>query len=248
MTGFIFDIKKFAIHDGPGVRTTIFLAGCPLNCRWCHNPESRLAFGEWEGNRKVTVDMMIDEISKDSILYEESGGGVTFSGGEPFFQFDFFLELLKTSKASGFHTAVDTSGFTEEENIMKASKYTDLFLYDLKILDGTKHREFTGVDNEKIISNLKRLVSNGNIVNIRIPLIPDFNDDYEVISEMADFLAGISNIKRVDLLPFHRLGLSKYRKLGINSGLDKMKLPDKSNINRAKKIFSDRGLSVAVGG
>ena len=168
--GVIFDIKRFAVHDGPGIRTTIFLKGCPLSCWWCHNPESRsdepqqsvrhltLEGGIFDKEEitgyEVGVDEIIQQVERDRIFYEESGGGVTLSGGEPLNQPQFCRELLRSLKTSGFHTALDTTGYAPEEDILSVMPFTDLFLYDLKLMDETEHLKYTGVSNKGILENL----------------------------------------------------------------------------------------------
>jgi len=205
--GLIFDIKRFAVHDGPGIRTTIFFKGCPLSCRWCHNPESRSdtlqcstkhlklngeAFEQEEITGKETaVQELLDEIERDRIYYEESGGGVTLSGGEPLFQPDFCVALLRDLKKAGLHTALDTTGYAEQEVIRKIMPYTDLFLYDLKLMDDEEHQKYTGVSNNVILENLEYLVEEGKDVIIRFPIIPGITDKPSNINTIIDFLSNL---------------------------------------------------------
>ena len=174
MKGLIFDIKRFSVNDGPGIRTTVFFKGCPLKCLWCHNPEGRsgnvqdVISSHMIGNktfacsesigREITINEVIDEIEKDRVFYEESNGGVTLSGGEPFFQFEFLAEILKNLKNKNLHIALDTTGYTNNENIIKIKEYVDIFLYDIKLMDDDLHIKYTGVSNNIILKNLKYLI------------------------------------------------------------------------------------------
>ena len=168
--GNIFDIKRFALHDGPGIRTTLFMTGCPLDCLWCHNPESRLGASDDESkNRSVTSGYVIDELKKDLVFLEESGGGVTFAGGEPLSQPVFLSFILKSMKNAMIHTAVDTTGYAPKQVLKEIMPYTDLFLYDLKIMDPVKHERFTGVDNRIILENLEYILGKGKKLRIRFP-------------------------------------------------------------------------------
>jgi len=249
LKGDIFDIKRFALHDGPGIRTTLFLTGCPLNCLWCHNPESRPEAFEGETrSRRVSPSFVIEELKKDLVFFEESGGGVTFSGGEPLNQHGFLWLLLKEMKDSMIHTAVDTTGYAEREIIGKVLPYTDLFLYDLKVMDPEKHRRFTGVDNGIILENLKYISGRGKTVRVRFPLIPGFNDDDRNMEQMIRFLG--KNVKRavIDILPYHRYGISKYRKLKIDSSLAFLSPPSDDKIESVKEMLKKNGFMAGVGG
>ena len=190
MQGIIFDIKHYAIHDGPGIRTTVFLKGCPLGCWWCHNPESRSGdIFQYKKQEKIegriveqietigknyTVPEVMKEIEKDIVFFEESGGGVTFSGGEPFKQTEFLKELLKCCKKQEIHTCVDTTGYVKTDQLEKAALFTDLFLFDLKHFDDKMHIKYTGVSNKQILENLQLLDEMGKSVQIRYPLIPGY--------------------------------------------------------------------------
>jgi len=301
--GLIYDIKKFSIHDGPGIRTTVFLKGCPLNCMWCHNPESidgkkeflynedncvlcgecvrvcpenalkiegqKLLFdrekctfcGECElacvyrareiVGEDYTISEIIKEIEKDKIIYEESGGGVTISGGEPLNQIDFLEELLRKLKEKKLRTAVDTSGYSKWENIEKISSYVDLFLYDFKVFNDERHERFIGKSNALILENLKKLDKIHNNINIRIPLIvgtkEDINTDDKNIEEVISFLKD-QNIKKISVLPYHNGALHKYKKLGIEYKDDEMKRPSKSLQENIKEKFEKAGFTVKIGG
>ena len=207
--GIIFKIQKYSIHDGPGIRTAVFLKGCPLDCWWCHNPEGKklmpepiyhkekcIKCGRCDDicptgaretiGREMTVGQVIKEVEKDFAFYEQSGGGVTFTGGEPFIQFDFLYALISECREKGIHTAIETCGHTSWENLREASKYTDLFLYDLKLIDGEKHRRYTGVSNKLILENLREIAAIHSNICVRIPLIPGINDDEENIEKCVN--------------------------------------------------------------
>ncbi len=231
MKGIVFDIKRFAVHDGPGIRTTVFLKGCPLRCRWCHNPESMEAtpcslpkvyhtgssvFTEMEEvGREWTVEELMIELRKEKIFMDESGGGVTFSGGEPLFQSGFLHEMLLACRSEGMHTAVDTSGYASEQIIEKLALMADLFLFDIKLINIQAHIQHTEVSNSIILSNFDRLISLGAKVRARIPLIPGVNTDKQSLDEIFEFLKPYRNrIEGVDLLPFHDTASHKYERLG----------------------------------
>ena len=227
-TGVIFDLKRFAIHDGPGIRTTVFFKGCPLRCWWCHNPESHKVLPEkFEGcnirsninhslsaldevGREVTITELMEEIEKDSVFYEESGGGVTFSGGEPTMQPDFLLSLLTKCKESGLHTTVDTSGYAPTKTFEKIIDRTDLFLYDIKLMNDELHQKYTGVSNRLIQTNLKWIDDNHKNICIRIPVVPGITDTQANISDTINILLKLKNISEINLLPYHRAGEGKY--------------------------------------
>jgi pyruvate formate lyase activating enzyme len=265
MTGILFDIKRFAVHDGPGIRTTVFLKGCPLKCLWCHNPESispqsctikrvsrigELTFRNEEvvGQLK-TVEEVMEVLEKEWIFMDESGGGVTFSGGEPMLQPEFLAALLTACKNRGMHTAVDTCGFVSSEVLLKIAPLTDLFLYDLKMMDSEQHLFYTGVPNQIILENLQELVSGNCKIRIRIPVIPEINDTPKNISETILFLKSIiGQIEGVDLLPFHNTASGKYRRFELNYTLNETRKPVESSMNSIKKQFEEAGFEVKTGG
>ena len=262
-SGIIFDIKKFAIHDGPGIRTTIFFKGCPLTCWWCHNPESQNFKPEKFINpniedissenfkiigKKVSVSDVFKEIEKEIIFYDESAGGVTFSGGEPLSQPEFLLSLLKICKNNEIHTVLDTSGYTTDEILNRIKDYVDLFLYDLKFLDCAKHEKFTRVPNQQIIKNLIKLSENGSKIIIRIPIIPGINDNNEDLNKMVDFISGLNNIQGIDLLPFHKIGKNKYVKLNLPYKMENFHEPSRELMEKIKVKFCSLNIPVKIGG
>jgi len=298
-TGVIFNIQRYSIHDGPGIRTTVFLKGCPLNCWWCQNPESQLSGQEmlfW-GDRcigcgacsticpsnaiqikkgipvtekekcilcgkciekcpalaremigeKLATEEVIKEIEKDFVFYEESGGGVTFSGGEPLGQSEFLEGLLNGCREKKIHTAVDTSGYISWRILKKIIPKVDLFLYDLKIMDSERHKKYTGVFNEIILENLKKLSSVHHNIFIRFPVIPGINDDSQNIKEMGEFLSSLT-IAHVNLLPYHYIGIDKYRRLGRTYHLAATQPPSEEKLSEIVAILSKFNLKVKLRG
>jgi len=263
MKAIIFEIKRFAVHDGDGIRTTVFFKGCPLRCVWCHNPEGLtgapqtaryahkcIGCGECkkEGftpedclgdatvlyGKEVTVDELLPLLLEDKEFYENSGGGVTLSGGECLMQADFCAELLKELKKLGIHTAVDTCGFVSRNALDKVIPYTDVFLYDIKAYDEDIHIRCTGVSNKQILENLKYLNMLGKKIEIRIPYVPDFNDGQ--IEKIACFLAPLKNITKIRVLPYHNYAGSKYKALNIKVTLPK-RLPTDEEIKQATETI-----------
>jgi len=377
-SGIVFRIQRYSIHDGPGIRTAVFLKGCPLDCWWCHNPEGKdlspaavfhedrclncgrcadakhsgeghsdpnvgngrytgggshagsnagngryagsnagngrytgggshagsnagngrytggdshkdlnRSGGQYPGDgqisydgqssrddqsrrdglncrdgsyadlcpsgaqeiigKEMTVASVMEAIEKDSAFYDESGGGVTFTGGEPFMQYEFLHELLLACREKGIHTAVETSGYTPRNNLMEAAELTGLFLYDLKLMDNEKHIQYTGVSNELITDNLGRLAAvHGNIC-VRIPIIPGINDDDGNIDATCAFLEGIG-LRNVSILPYHSTGSYKYKQLGLDYRLSDIRSPDKKDMQRIADIFINKGFNVNIGG
>jgi glycyl-radical enzyme activating protein len=268
ITGLVFDIQRFSTHDGPGIRTTVFLKGCPLSCVWCHNPESRnpgieLLFNKaicicCESCNKVcpygtareilssvqlriekcgsctlcaeacpslaiekigkiyTSDEVIAEVEKDAPFYESSDGGISLSGGEPLFQFDFTYDILKKAKQKNIHTILETSGYTSPEKILKIAAYTDLFLWDIKITDEFLHKKCTGVSLKSIVENLKIIDKAGIKTILRLIVIPEINMNRNHFQNIANLYAELENVQGIELLEYHDFGISKTEKLGID--------------------------------
>lgn len=219
--GIVFDIKRGGTKDGPGIRTSVFLKGCPLRCVWCHNPESqspeiqRAVTTDEVCGREMSVDAVMEEVRRDKVFYASSGGGVTFTGGEPTMQFDFLLALCKAAKSEGIHVAVDTCGFAPRERFAALLSTVDLFLYDLKCMDAKRHEKLTGVPNGLILENLRMLDAAGAKTWIRCPVVPGLNDSERDLLEIREFVAGLRHVEKVDMLPYNPLGLEKYAKFGM---------------------------------
>jgi pyruvate formate lyase activating enzyme len=265
MNGIIFDIKRFAVHDGPGIRTTVFMKGCPLSCQWCHNPESisqeictvaksvRLGTKIFTENEVVGREMTVEEVMcvlrKEQIFMEESDGGVTFSGGEPLMQPVFLTEMLSACHAEGMHTTVDTCGYAKWEVLKKVARYTDLFLYDLKVMDTDLHIENTGVSNKLILENLSGLLKAGKKVRIRIPMIPGVSFTENNINETILYLKGLNSpVEGVDLLPYHNTASHKYIRFGIENPLKEIKSVNKDELLHVKQQFEEAGFVIKIGG
>jgi pyruvate formate lyase activating enzyme len=299
-SGLIFNIQRYSVHDGPGIRTTIFLKGCPLNCPWCHNPEGisrereiivmesrcigcrecRLAcrFGTvlpGDGSlparnevcdlcgacvdacptearrivgREMSVTEVLHHVMADRVFYEGSGGGVTFSGGEPLAQPEFLKAVLEACRADGLHTAVDTCGLASLDHLRAIAPFTELFLYDLKFVDDAKHRRYTGVSNALILSNLEALGRMHQRIWIRVPVIPGINDGEDDLKATARFVANLPGVLQVNLLPFHRAGLPKNTRLEREHGMEDVPVPSPAAMARALDIFSSHGLTAISGG
>ena len=304
-TGFIFDVKRYSIHDGPGIRTTFFFKGCPLSCWWCHNPEGisplpapayhagrciacgrcvrectrgARSFGP-EGVRldssqctecrvcervcptraiefvgkEMTVGELVSLAKKDLPFYDESGGGVTFSGGEPLMQLEFLLACLEALRAEEISTAVDTSGFCREEDILRAAEQADLFLFDLKLIDPKLHEHYTGVGNHRILTNLRRLdeklLEQGQgRINIRIPLIPGINDSQENLEAVVACVLSLGSVSGVNILPYHSIGANKYKNLGMEFKMGRTPPPAEKEVSRVLSLFASRGIHAVKGG
>ena len=298
MEGIVFDIQRFSIHDGPGIRTIVFLKGCPLSCRWCSNPESQklkpvimyqemncihcgrcivackkgaisinnkgfinrdicTACGECVNvcpasaltmkGRKMTVEQVVKELKKDATTYRRSGGGITLSGGEPLVQSDFSKEIFKACKAQGWHTAIETTGYAKTEIIEKVFPYVDLALMDIKNIDSNIHKEYTGVSNEVILENVKR-VSKITKVIVRVPVIPEFNSSDESIFKISKFVKTLNNIDTIHLLPYHTYGQNKYELLGREYFMGKMRTLTQEEIDNLKKIVESHNIQCIIGG
>ncbi len=252
LTATIFDLKRFAIHDGPGIRTTVFFKGCKLSCKWCHNPESQSFEIEHTDfqifGKKYTIPSLLNEIRKDQLYFEESGGGVTFSGGEPLHQFSFLTALAQQCKSEGIHTTLDTCGYCEPVQFKQIVPFIDLFLFDLKIISNPLHQRFTGVSNDWILANLDYLADHKSKVIIRIPIIPTINDTSEEISQFLHLLKQYDNFSIIHLLPYHTIGSHKYTQLNRSYQLLDLKEPTNSYMHDIAKEFQSRGFSVKIGG
>jgi pyruvate formate lyase activating enzyme len=295
MDGWVFDIQRFSIHDGPGIRTTVFLQGCNLRCTWCHNPESQtggpsvqffvdkcivcaqcvaacpegaqlVADGQrvyvrdlcrtcgacvdtcYAGAlvikaKQMAVAEVLAEVEKDRAYYDDSGGGVTFSGGEPALQGDFLAALLRESKARGLRTAVDTAGHVPWETLAALLPHTDLFLVDVKAFEEETHRAGTGAGNRRILENVRRLASSGVELRIRIPVIPGFNAHATELGKIACCLAGLERVPSVELLPFHHLGGGKYESLGCAYPSQAIQPPSDEAMAGFLRLFLERGIT-----
>ncbi len=249
-TATIFNIKRYAIHDGPGIRTTLFFSGCPLECWWCHNPECHLdgLRQGTDGLRQVTVPETMTEIRKDLIFYEESGGGVTLSGGEPLAQPEFVLDLLEACRSEEIATAVDTCGHVQPEELERVCDLTDMVLYDLKLIDDEAHTKYTGVSNQLILDNLVRLSDWGHKVRIRIPLIPGITDTADNIRGTVEFLSRLKNVDLISLLPYNLFGEDKLRRHNMIDRLGHLKPQSEAEIDLIRDRFESSGQKVKVGG
>lgn len=256
VTGRIFDIQRFSTHDGPGVRTLVFLKGCPLRCRWCCNPESQsyeIQQMSQAGTvkivgRDVTVGEVLQEILRDRPYYRRSGGGVTLSGGESLWQPDFAVALLTACKENGISTAIETTGFAESAVIERYLPQLDLVLMDIKHMDSRKHEEFTTRPNEKILQNARLIAEKAKQLIIRVPVIPGFNDTEAEIDAIAAFAASLPRVREIHLLPYHRMGRDKYDGLGRPYLMGDVEPPTAEHMERLLQVAQRRGLLTKIGG
>ncbi|NVM04080.1 MAG: glycyl-radical enzyme activating protein [Candidatus Helarchaeota archaeon] len=297
--GTIFNIQRYSIHDGPGIRTLVFFKGCPLRCLWCSNPESQNKYPEIlfssvkcigcgkcaevcpedaiiksddkrinrdkcnlclkcietcyaealeVAGKKMTVEEVIKEVEKDRPFYEKSGGGITVSGGEPLMQPKFLKELLKECKNRGINTAIETCGYVNWTTFNEVLEYIDLILFDLKHSDSNNHEELTGKNNNIIIENIKKISDLKKPMIIRFPLIPGCNDSIENIKRIGEFVKILDGVNEINIIPFHRLGESKYEKLDMKWTMHDVKPPEKDRLDEIKKILESYGLKVKIGG
>src|SRR5271157_5233246 len=300
VSGMIFDLRRFSVHDGPGIRTAVFLKGCPLSCWWCHNPESQHFaselilrenrcircgtclpvcapgaiqpseqgyFTEMElcnqceacvavcpadaremVGKRMSVEQVISEIQRDVPFFDESGGGVTFTGGEPLMQPHFLLDALRACKAIDLHTALDTSGYADWSFLEPVSDYTDLFLYDIKLMDAQEHRKYCGVSNELILSNLRKLSKKGALIYLRVPIIPGITDTRQNLDQIADLAGSLPAVRRVDILPYHLAALGKYTRLNLSYRLADVLPPSEERMLAIQDQLQSYGLQVKIGG
>ena len=298
--GLVFNVQRFAIHDGPGIRTLVFLQGCPLRCLWCENPESQgltsrlmvqpqrcIGCGECvrvcptgasmfsgegvgylreqctdcmqcvtvcpakareSGSERMSVDQVVEAVSRDEPFYRTSGGGVTVTGGEPLIQAAFTRSLLQKLVISGIHTAIETTGHARWEEFAEVLPFVNLVLYDLKHIDPDAHKRLTGVGNHLLLENLQKVVRSGKDVIIRIPIIPTCNDDENNLRETARFISSLGSPMRVHLLPYNNLGTYKYRLLDRPYALDDVKAPSEDRMKEIMGIFTHFGIEVGIGG
>jgi len=300
--GVVFNIQHYSIHDGPGIRTTVFLKGCPLRCLWCQNPESqglkpviffnaekctgcgmcqeacpeaaiRIIDGRSATDRRLCKGAgkcaeicpnevrslmgrymsgaeVFEDVNADSIFYQNSGGGVTLSGGDPIAQPAFSIAILKRCRNAGIHTAIETCGFARWDILKAILKYTDLVLYDIKHMDPTRHKEYTGVSNELILDNAKKIRMELNLPMLaRLPVVPGYNDSPENLNAAARFVAReLGTEVNVHLLPYHRLGETKYERMEKTAGCVRIEPPGDGHMQELKKMFDSYGLTVIIGG
>ena len=254
--GRIFNIQRFSIHDGPGIRSIVFFKGCFMRCAWCCNPESQsydiqtmVENGkEKVVGRDVTVAEILPELLSDIPYYRRSGGGITLSGGEILGQTDFARDLLRACKDHGLHTAVESTANAPYENIEKILPYLDLYLMDIKHMDSAKHKEFTSAGNERILENAKKLSKSGVELVIRTPVVPGFNDTAEEIRAISKFASTLGGVKQHHLLPYHRLGQDKYAGLDRNYALKGVEPPTKERMEYLLSVAEESGLYCQIGG
>jgi len=256
VSGRIFDVQKFSVHDGPGIRTIIFLKGCFLKCKWCCNPESQkyeiqtmLQNGKEKViGRDVTVAEVLDIVKQDMPYYRRSGGGMTLSGGEMLCQSDFAYALLRGAKEFAINTAVETTGFAPYEKIEKLLPYIDTVLMDIKHTDSAKHKEFTTQPNERILENAVKIAENAKKLIIRVPVIPTFNDTETEIASIAKFASTLNGVDEINLLPYHNYGRDKYEGLGREYPMGDVPMPTDEHMQKLKAVAESFGLKCKIGG
>lgn len=283
----IFNIQKFSIHDGPGIRTTIFFKGCPLSCKWCHNPESQsyekeilvhkercTSCGRCQKNcpagnkpclscescvdacyhnarevigKAYTVQELVSEIQKDRPFYEQSGGGVTLSGGEVMTHIDFVEELVKACRQQGISVAIDTCGYAPWESFMRIIEDVDIFLYDVKCVDKEDHRKYIGKNNDLILENLKKLSDYGANINLRLPLIRGINTDDKHIEQVLDVISNLT-ITSINLLPYHNFAAGKYKKINMEYLSEIFSRPSDERVAEIQSRFKEANYKIKIGG
>ena len=299
VTGIVSEIERYAVNDGPGIRTVVFLKGCPLRCQWCANPETQVITPQvmyWQARcigckmcvdqcphralrwgetgivvdrescracgrcteicnsqaltmagHKYSVKEVLEEVLKDKPFFDTSGGGVTFSGGEATSQRDFLLALAKSCKEAGLHTCIETCGYAKWEVFESILPYIDIFLFDIKAIDDDVHRKFTGVSNQLILENLSKLKAHGANVVVRIPTIPGVNNTRENFLGTVEFLKKQPSSSPVSLLPYHRLGASKYEKLDMDYDMADLEPPSNEEMQQYAELFTSNGFSTSIG-
>ena len=289
-TGRVFNIQRFAVHDGPGIRTTVFLKGCPARCLWCHNPESQspepeiveladrciscltcadvcphgldrarcTACGACAracptgarqlAGRTMTVAEVMAEVEADRVFFDDSGGGVTFSGGEPLSQPAFLGALLAAARAARLSTAVDTCGAAARDQLLALAPLVDVFLFDLKTTDAARHLAYTGVPLAPILANLAALGDVHANIWLRVPIVPGYTDDEASLAETARIAATTPGVRRVHLLPYHRTGAAKFLRLDKTYALEGVAPPSEGELIRLAAIFQSRGIETHIGG
>ena len=296
----VFNIQRYSIHDGPGIRTLVFMKECPLRCIWCDNPESWNPYPElsYRENRcidcgkcieqcpvtaiehsnrgKIIIDRklcnncgncasvcpsaalemigwvigseeLLSQVKLDEVFYINSGGGITVSGGEPILQHQFLKTFLKKCKSNHLHTAIETCGYVPWKNMEKVMEFTDLILFDLKHMDTEKHKQLTGKPNDLILDNLRRISLLGKPIIIRVPLVPNYNDEKENFVKMVKFLKDLDNVQKIELLSYHNLGMQKYENLGRTYALSKLSSPTREKIRQLQLLIENSGITCLVG-
>lgn len=254
--GRIFDIQRYSIHDGPGIRTIVFLKGCRLRCLWCSNPESQefdIQTMVVQGKSKiigrdVTVEEVMDDVKKDIPYYRRSGGGLTLSGGEALGQPEFAVALLKACNEYGINTAMESAGFADFDVIRQYLPYLDVYLLDIKHMDSKKHEEFIGKPNDLILENAKKIAKSGAHLIIRVPVVPNFNHTIEEIKAIANFAKTLPGVDELHLLPYHRLGQDKYEGLGRKYALEGIEPLSNDYMEQLLEVVQSVGLRSQIGG
>lgn len=258
-TGLISEVQSYSIKDGPGIRSTVFMIGCPLRCKWCCNPELMLPGKKTmhftENNHSITKEVgyemdsrvLYEKLMRDKVFYEESDGGVTFSGGEPCLQAEFVNETASYLKHSGIHTALDTCGYVSNEEMMRAIKNMDLILFDLKAFDTKIHERCTGKDNHQILDNLYAIAEKGKDIWIRMVIVPGWNDNLKDVEKRFEVIHSLGSVvKRVDILPYHTLGEGKYARLGIPYPLKGTPYVSDGYLDQLKVLAISRNVEIHI--
>ena len=247
LSGAILRIEKGSIHDGDGLRTVVFLKGCPLRCAWCAAPESQNAGFAFGYGRTMSAEEVAAEIAKDEIFYFHSNGGVTISGGEPLLQSAFCEAVLRECKKMGINTAIETAASGVYENLERLLPYLDTVYADIKLMDDAEHIKWTGASNKTVLSNIRAVSQNySGSLRIRIPLVPSVNMNDEFIRDAAVFCKSLRRLDLVEFLPYHRLGLETYRKIGQENSLENVMPPDRETVEKARILFRQTAPDIRV--